>query len=529
MINRLLYAAVAVSTGCLVPEDGTATAPQGADHGVVQALKANATPKTWTPLANPAPFGAGVPLLMLDGTLMVHGVGTEAWWRLTPDANGSYVNGTWDQRASLPSGDSPTYFGSAVLPDGRVIVEGGEYINNAQVLSTLGAIYDPMANTWTAVSPPAGWANIGDASGMVLPNGTFMISNALTNEQALFDAANLTWTPTGAGKADVNDEEGWVLLPDDTIITVDCGANRDHAEIYDPATGMWTAAGAPLAPLVDPTSEEIGPAVLRPDGTVFLAGGTGHNAVYDFKSKTFLAAPDLPVVGQGQLDIADGPAALLPNGNVLLIASPGVFNPPLHVYEWDGTSLTEVGAPPAAPSDTSFSLNMLVLPTGEILLTDFTSDVEVYTPAPGISDNAIPLMTAVPKLVTQADPDPRVEEEELRPTENLEATAELLPVTTIYASRTYKLRGTQLHGISQGAYYGDDNQSYTNYPIVQFTNTTTHHVTYARTHDHSTMSIRPGLASTTRFDVPATAERGISNLVVIANGIASPPMLVNIK
>jgi hypothetical protein len=100
---------------------------------------------------------------------------------------------------------------------------------------------------------------------------------------------------------------------------------------------------------------------------------------------------------------------------------------------------------------------------------------------------------------------------------------------TISPGRTYKLRGTQLHGISHGAYYGDDAQAYTNYPIVRLTSTITGHVTYTKTHDHSTMSIRPGTLSTTRFDVPATAERGVSSLEVVVNGIASPPMLVNVK
>jgi hypothetical protein len=89
--------------------------------------------------------------------------------------------------------------------------------------------------------------------------------------------------------------------------------------------------------------------------------------------------------------------------------------------------------------------------------------------------------------------------------------------------------GSQLHGISHGAYYGDDAQSFTNYPLVQFTNTVTGHVSYARSYDFSTMSIKPGAVSTTKFEVPATVERGVSKMVVIANGIASPPMVVNLK
>jgi hypothetical protein len=40
---------------------------------------------------------------------------------------------TWSQIASLPSGYIPSFFASAVLPDGRVIVEGGEYNDNCRI------------------------------------------------------------------------------------------------------------------------------------------------------------------------------------------------------------------------------------------------------------------------------------------------------------------------------------------------------------------------------------------------------------
>lgn len=84
--------------------------------------------------------------------------GCQDWWKLTPDEFGSYVNGTWTQLASLPDGYSPLYHASAVLPDGRVIIEGGEYIFSNGVFNAVwsdqGAIYDPLANGWTPVAPP---------------------------------------------------------------------------------------------------------------------------------------------------------------------------------------------------------------------------------------------------------------------------------------------------------------------------------------------------------------------------------------
>ena len=76
--------------------------------------------------------------------------------------------------------------------------------------------------------------------------------------------------------------------------------------------------------------------------------------------------------------------------------------------------------------------------------------------------------------------------------------------------------------------YGDDEQVATNYPLVRITNRKTGHVFYSRTHGHSTMSIAPGVESYTFFDVPAAQELGESELVAVANGIASEPISVNV-
>jgi hypothetical protein len=144
---------------------------------------------------------------------------------------------------------APKFFASAVLPDGRVIIEGGEYNNAAEVRTNLGAIYDPIANTWTSVGPPSGWARIGDAQSVVLANGTFMLADCCDsgNKSALLNATTLTWTATGTGKFDLPDEEAWALLSSGKVLTVDAyvlsGTCGQNTEIYDPNTGAWTSAG----------------------------------------------------------------------------------------------------------------------------------------------------------------------------------------------------------------------------------------------------------------------------------------------
>ena len=59
-----------------------------------------------------------------------------------------------------------------------------------------------------------------------------MQADCCTREGALLDPMTLTWTPTGSGKFDIHDEEGWTLLPNKKVLTVDAYVGQ-----YDP-TGM---------------------------------------------------------------------------------------------------------------------------------------------------------------------------------------------------------------------------------------------------------------------------------------------------
>ena len=86
-------------------------------------------------------------LLLSDGSVIVQGLCSSTWYRLSPDASGNYVDGTWNQIASLPSTYGPLFYASALLPDGRVIIEGGEdNLGDSGALTNLGAIYQPLTN-----------------------------------------------------------------------------------------------------------------------------------------------------------------------------------------------------------------------------------------------------------------------------------------------------------------------------------------------------------------------------------------------
>src|SRR5262249_8390313 len=109
---------------------------------------------TWIPLDRTAPEAIGTMMLLSDGTVMAQGgLGnvvngkydgkSKNWYRLTPDSFGKYEQGTW---SALPSMSlERLYFGSNVLPDGRVFVLGGEYSGptGQQNWTNTGEMFDP--------------------------------------------------------------------------------------------------------------------------------------------------------------------------------------------------------------------------------------------------------------------------------------------------------------------------------------------------------------------------------------------------
>ena len=102
--------------------------------------------------------------------------------------------------------------------------------------------------------------------------------------------------------------------------------------------------------------------------------------------------------------------------------------------------------------------------------------------------------------------------------------------TSVTRGSSYQVSGTQFNGLSRANSFGDEDDSATNYPLVRITNNATGHVFYARTHDHSSMGVATGSAIvSTHFDVSANTETGASTLVVVANGIPSPPVSISVN
>jgi len=459
--------------------------------------------QTLTNLTHSAPDGAQVQFLLTDGTVLVQGYQGQDWWKLTPDITGSYVNGTWSQVASLESNYDPDAFASQVLADGRVLIEGGEYNFGEFVLTNLGEIYDPAANTWTPLTPPPGWDYIGDSPSTMLPNEHFLIGRKLDMQDADLDPSTMTWTLLNhTGKQDWNAEEGWTLMPgaDGIVLTADV-LDSPLSEHYIYTEQRWQTDGSTIVNLMGPPEEgcipygggeycppgEIGPAILRPDGSVFATGAyppggpTGHTSVYlpganPDEPGTWTPGPDFP---NGD-SAGDSFAVLLPDGTVVVEGDSG------ELYEYNGTTFRA--------TVNVFGNALIVLPTGQVLV----GGSQVYTSGGDGLQIWQPIITNVPTSVTRG--------------------------------QTYRVTGRAFNGWSQAASFGDEFETATNYPLVRIVNNSTGHVFYAKTHDHSTLAVQTRNVPTfTSFDVPAGMETGASTLYVVANGIPSNPVSITVN
>ena len=454
---------------------------------------------TWASFSSPTSIGTI--MLLTDGTVMAHGSGqTNAWYKLTPDANGSYANGAWSSLSSMHY--TRLYYGSNVLPDGRVFVLGGEY-SNAGSWTRTGEIYNPQTNSWSdTVSFPQ--SQFGDGQTVLLPDGKLIAGYLSGTQVYLYNPANNTWAATGSKiHGDRSNEETWVLLSDGDVLSYDIfssiSTGTPQAQRYDFATGTWISAGTlPFLLSTQSIGYEIGSALMLPDGRVFQIGGNSRTALYDPSANTWANGPTIP----GAKGADDAPSAIMPDGKILFTVDTPTFNPPSRMLEYDYVAGTITDVTTTLPSSLQSKLNstssykgrMLMLPSGQMLFTPdgFSGNtMYVYTPDGSPNNSWRPTVSSI----------------------------------TLNSGSTYTLTGTQLTGRSAGASYGDDAEMDTNYPIIQLTATDgSGHVYYARSYNW-TPGVATGSATvTTQFELPSGLPQANYDLRVVASGIASDPV-----
>jgi len=222
-----------------------------------------------------------------------------------------------------PMNTGRTVHTSTLLNSGKVLVTGGSTNSNGSVVTPTAELYDPNTAVWTPTSP-LNTARI-NHSAAILINGNALIvggqaafggAGLNTAELYVSTAGTFQYTTNNLSIARGNLES--LLLGNGSVIAI--GGSQTGAlnnatatvDIYNPATGLWSATGAMPVALQQPTG------TLLPNGKVYIAGGisgTGaylnSTALYDVAAGTWTVGPNMTVARVNQT------ATLLQNGQIL--------------------------------------------------------------------------------------------------------------------------------------------------------------------------------------------------------------------
>jgi len=445
----------------------------------VTAAAAPAAPGTWKTGAS----ASGVSLLLTDGSILQQvSFGSNQWQRILPKTDGHY---DWTHPVAVASmHETRGFFPSVVMKDGRVFVAGGEYGSNPRNAE----VYDPVSKVWTLLSGDAAFydcsaANLPDGRVLTLPNG------GLTHG-LIYNPVSNAWTTTSENSFTFN-ETGIVQLPGGAFLAIS-QTSYPAAAKYLAASDQWVpAASAPTGTAAFDNGGE-GTKALLYDGRVLAIGQTGHCAYYTpgalpSDPGTWTPGPTLPDTSKQQ----DAFSVVMANGHVLLSADQGGHNGPTRFYDFDPATETFVDVSPLTINSYSDPYMPLLLPTGEVLV----AGLGIYTPSAGGSDGAWkPVISSISDL----------------------------------GGGKYRLTGTQLNGLTDGATYGDDAQMSSNYPLLRFISGGGA-IRYARTFNFSTFAIRTGATPVTAdFTLPSLAD-GTYSVQVVTNGIASATKTMQIQ
>ena len=242
--------------------------------------------------------------------------------------------GTWTSMSPLtPIRGTPD---AITLRDGAVLVAGGGV---GALPSTASELYDPGSGRWSAtgslIGPRRGAKSVLLADGRVLIAGGIAGGRILATAE-IFDPTTKRWSPTGSmrvprlGFTLTLLGDGKVLAAGGASTTGVAGTAGGQAvrvtggaELYDPATGKWSATGSMSGPRFEATGTSL------PGGAVMIAGGFGgplaggdfrplaSTEVYDPTTGTFTMSSSLSEA------MADQDAVSLSGGAVLLTGGLG--------------------------------------------------------------------------------------------------------------------------------------------------------------------------------------------------------------
>lgn len=245
--------------------------------------------------------------------------------------------------AASPMKDARADHTATVLPGGKILVAGGMGPSGQSLSSA--ELYDPVSGTFSAAASKMNTARAEHtatlisgcncpADGKVLIAGGTAAANGSTLRSAeLYDPATGKFTATGAMKATRARHSATLLasgpLAGNVLVaggaSDESGGDVATAELYDPVAGQFTSTGRMITPRETHSATWLSPSVVAGTlaGSVLIAGGGDVSAPSDsaevFNPQTATFSP----VGAMTTARTLQAAVLLANGRVLIAGGQG--------------------------------------------------------------------------------------------------------------------------------------------------------------------------------------------------------------
>jgi hypothetical protein len=215
----------------------------------------------------------------------------------TATATGTLHVGGWVSTGSM--GTARSFFAAALLPNGKVLVAGGLDSSGKSLASA--EVYDPSLGTFsnTANNMP-NKANSFTAT--VMGNGKVLLTGGGNASAQVYDPFTNSFSSTG-GMSSQRMNHTATLLGNGLVLLAggsnNAGAPQNSAQLYNPATGSFTSTGNMTV------AREFHTATLLPNGKVLITGGrSGSGGGY-----TYLASAEIYDPGTGVFTAAANMAA----------------------------------------------------------------------------------------------------------------------------------------------------------------------------------------------------------------------------